>query len=92
MIRPLCRSRCGGYIVEIIRDRIVVECGICGPAGRFSPSGARKLATELRGILGRFQTTALRQERFRLAALLLEEATELEARRKARRRRQGARS
>jgi len=72
-----CPSPCGGYIVEIVRDRIAVNCAICGPCGRFTPTGARKLAGELRGPLGRFQTTAPRAERLRLAALLGEAATKL---------------
>jgi len=73
-----CPSPCGGYVVEIIRDCVAVNCAICGPAGRFSPSGARRLAAELAGPLGRFQTTAPRAERIRLAELLRKSATALE--------------
>lgn len=79
--RALCPSPCGSYTVRIHRDRIIVNCAICGDAGRLSPNGARSLATELRGPLGRFQTTAPRAERLRLASLLTAAAGKLEARR-----------
>jgi hypothetical protein len=81
-----CPSPCGGYVVEIVRDQIAVDCAICGPCGRFTPTGARKLAAELAGVLGRFQTTAPRAERLRLAKLLKAAAGTLEARRARRRR------
>jgi hypothetical protein len=87
-----CPSPCGGYTVEIARDRIVVECAICGPAGRFTPTGARRLANVLRGPLSRFETTAPRAERLRLGELLRKYATVLEAQRMAAAaRRRGAR-
>jgi hypothetical protein len=75
-----CPSPCGGYVVEIVRDRIVVDCAICGRAGRFTPTGARALARELAGPLGRFQTTAPRAERLRLAANLKAAADKLQGR------------
>lgn len=79
--RALCPSPCGSYTVRIHRDAIVVNCAICGDAGRYAPNAARSLATELRGPLGRFQTTAPRAERLRLASLLNAAAIKLEARR-----------
>ena len=85
MKRSLCPSPCGSYTVRIENDRIVVNCAMCGDAGRYAPAGARRLAAALEGPLGRFETTAPRPERLRLAKLLRAEAAELEARRLARR-------
>jgi hypothetical protein len=85
MRRPLCPSPCGSYTVRIENDRIVVNCAMCGDAGRYAPAGARRLAAALEGPLGRFETTAPRPERLRLAKLLRVAAAKLTARRIARR-------
>ncbi|MDB4956567.1 MAG: hypothetical protein JWO36_4136 [Myxococcales bacterium] len=69
--------RCGGYRVTIRRGRIRVRCGVCGPAQNYSPRAARFVADWLTGPLGRFETTAPREERFRLAELLVEAAREV---------------
>lgn len=74
-----CPAPCGGYVVDVVRNQIRVTCAICGPAGRFTSTGARKLAKEIAGPLGRFQTTAPRAERLRLAQLLRVAAAGLEA-------------
>jgi len=85
MTRRLCPSPCGSYTVRIENDRIVVNCAMCGDSGKYAPAGARRLAAELEGPLGRFQTTAPRPERLRLAKLLRASALELEAKRGRRR-------
>lgn len=62
--------RCGGYRVTRRGGRILVRCAVCGPCGRLTAAGARRLAAQLRGLFGRFETTAPRPERLRLADLL----------------------
>jgi hypothetical protein len=62
--------RCGGYRVTVRQRRIAVRCHVCGPCGSFSGSAALRLATVLRGSLGRFETPAPATERRRLAEML----------------------
>lgn len=60
---------CGGYRVRVVRGRIVVYCRDCAPRS-LARTAAVRLATRLRGVLGRFETPAPRAERLRLAGLL----------------------
>lgn len=71
-------QRCGGYEVDRIGGKVIVQCARCGPCGTFPPEGALELAAVLVGPLGRFETTAPRAERLRLAELLRAAAAPIE--------------
>jgi hypothetical protein len=74
------RVICGDYDVYVTAGgKIGVTCGSCGFAGSYTVHGARRLAATLAGVFGRFETNAPRPERLRLAKLLRERATALEA-------------
>jgi hypothetical protein len=61
----MARERCTYKPVRVVRGEIVVTCHLCGPSEVKRPIA---LAKALEGPLGRFETSATRDERLRLAS------------------------